>query len=586
MQSYRLFRRIRPYIELRRPLAAVGYLCALLAVVCSLVQPVLFSYLIDRVLIAGERSRIVPLLTLSMGLAVGYFAASLARAGIFRYLGVRHTLDLRERTLAHLRRIPLSEIERHGPGKYSALLGWDTAALGNFVNHVVVELVIQCFTIAGAVCMIFYMDYRMGVAALGCIAAIVFIPRLFQKPLARYAGQLRAHNEEIGTFLYETIQGSREIRAFGLEQWEARRNDKLYRHLISYSTRETLYRALSGQTGVFAVSAIIVFLYGFGSGQVLSGALSVGLLVAAVQYFYNLLQPLMTMNNLFGDLKQAEVSMERIELFMRIPPEPAALDGPRPEATCGEDAPYIGASGLRVSVDGVELIRGIDFAVRRGQTAAFVGRSGAGKTTLLKTICGLWPVADGRLHLEGRPHEQWTRADLTGKVGFVFQDAFLFAGTLLENIAIGNLSAEENEVYEAACQAGLRELIDGLPQGLHTRLDNQGFLLSGGQRQRVSIARAILKRPDILILDEPTSALDRETEAYVLNALRRLMEGKTTLVSTHKIETIRSADVICVMDGGRIVDSGTYEQLAKQCQLFRDVLAEARSARDPSRSTA
>lgn len=583
MQSYKLARRITPYIRPRLPLVLLGYGCALLAVVLNMTNPILFSVLIDRVLIEGKREWLVPLLALSVGLAIGSALLGTLRSIVFRYLGIRHTLDFRERVLAHMRRIPLPEIEKHGPGKFAPLLGWDTANLANYLNSVVVELVIQGLTMSVAVAMIFYMDWRLGIAALVSIPLLVMVPRLYRKPLSRAAGHIRTHNEEVGSFMFEAIQGSREIRAFGLEGWEAGRNEKLYRDLVASSTIEAGYRTLAGQSSGFAMSVVIVCLYGFGSGQVLNGELTIGLLVAAVQYFYNLLQPLLIMNNFYGDIKQAEVAMERIEHFFAIPAEPMAATPPSHAAASGSmekeerrerTLPSVISSRLNVSYDGIDLLQDVEFAVLPGQAAAFVGRSGAGKSTLFKALLGFMPIESGELVLADKPFGQWTRAELCRSVGAVFQETFIFIGTLHDNIALGDPSFSEEEVYEAACLAGLKTFVDSLPEGLHTRVDNQGFQLSGGQRQRMAIARVMLRKPDILILDEPTSALDRATEEQVLAALDELMKGKTTLVSTHRIETIRTADVIYVMDRGRIVDSGTHEELSTRSRYYRDLLKE------------
>jgi ABC-type multidrug transport system fused ATPase/permease subunit len=160
-------------------------------------------------------------------------------------LGILNTLDLRSVLLNHIRKIPLPDIEKHGPGKFTALMGWDTATMGNFLNHIIVELMTQWFTMVFAIIMIFYMDARLGFIALASMPVLFFIPRLFKKPTSRYVAHVRTHNEEVGTSLYESIQGSREIRAFGLEAWEEKRNSFLYKNLVNASTKETLFRVIS-----------------------------------------------------------------------------------------------------------------------------------------------------------------------------------------------------------------------------------------------------------------------------------------------------------------------------------------------------
>ncbi len=592
MQSFKLFMRLSPHIRIRWKLTGIAYVCAIASLALQLFQPFLLSYLIDDVLIAKNQKWLTIILALSIGFALLSVVLTIIRSGIFRYLGIQHTLDLRNALLAHLRKIPMTEIEKYGAGKFSALIGWDTATMGNFANHIVVELVKQWFAMIFSVVMIFYLDWHLGVISLLSIPILLLIPRLFNAPISRYVSRVRTHNEEVGTHLLESIQGSRDIRALGLESWEERRNETFYRHLVKASTGETLFSTLSGQTGTLAISAIIVLIYGIGSMQIISGALTVGMLVASIQYLNNALGPVQVMNDFFGELQKGEVAMERIEQFLDSPTESfavaagvstagvstsadapavaaASADGPPPQKACQS----VRCRGLNVRYDGADLLRGIDFMAKPGQITAFVGRSGSGKTTLFKALMGFMPVHSGELYLGQVPYERWSRSELSRHVGIVFQESFLFAGTLFENIAIGKWPATEEEVYEAACRASLQPLIDALPDGLHTRIDHQGFQLSGGQRQRVAIARAILKNPQILLLDEPTSALDRNTEAQVMDALKQRMKNKTMMVSTHRLSTMMSADVIYVMDQGAIVDSGTHAELLKRCDVYASLAA-------------
>ncbi|MGO4548861.1 ABC transporter ATP-binding protein [Paenibacillus sp. 2TAB23] len=565
MQSIRLFMRLTPYVRIRWPLTAAAYVCALSSLTCSLVQPYLFLMLIDRVLTGGERGLLAPLLLASGGLALGSVLLGTVQAAMFRYLGIRHTLDLREVILAHLRRLPMAEIERHGAGKYSALMGMDTATMGNFLNHVVKELLSQWYTLLFALAIIFYLDWQLALAALAVIPVLLAIPRMFRSLIMRHTGAVRAHNEEIGTYLYESIEGSREIRVHGLERWERERNEARYRNLVGASVKDTLYRVLSAHSGSLAVSGIVVVVYGFGSGRVLDGTMTIGMLVALVSYLNNALAPVQAMNHFVGELQGGEVAMKRIEEFLCSPEEPMPREGVAAEAK-GQPwlLPAVEAAGLTVLGGDQTILDGVDFALNEGQTAAFVGRSGSGKSTLFRAILGFMPVETGVIRLGGVPHAAWTREFLNRRIGVVFQESFLFAGSIRDNIAIGRLDATDEEIYEAACKAGLGPWIDSQPAGLATILGHRGDGLSGGQRQRVAIARVFLQRPEVLILDEPTSALDQGTEGQVLQSLAELMKGKTTLMSTHRLQTVEEADLIYVMEAGVVTDKGSHAELLKR----------------------
>jgi ABC-type multidrug transport system fused ATPase/permease subunit len=590
MQTYRLYRRLAPLINTRWKFTGLAYFCTIVGLVCMLLQPLIFSYLIDHVLLQGEFQHLPRLLLLSLGLTVIGLLMTVVRSAMFRFLNIRHTLDLRNVLTVHLRKIPLHQIEKEGTGKFAALFGWDTYNVAHFVNHITVELFIQSFIMLFAVGAMFFTDWRLGVVAALSIPFMLGLPKLFRKPLERYVGDVRTHNEEIGAHLHESIDGSREIRTLQLEEWERQRNEKMYGELVKSSTKETLFRILSGQIGTLPISFIILLVYWAGSHQVASSTLSVGMFVASVTYLNNALNPIQVMNHYFGEIMKSEVAMQRLEAFLStltdsedVADHAAAAREMKADvwaekldkAASPVPPPVMSFEQLHVSLDGSNILRDIHFSLKSGQMAAIVGRSGSGKSTLFRSVMGFMPIASGQINLDGIPLSQLSKDRLYSDVGMVFQEAFLFRGTLEENIRIGRLSATAEEVYEAACLANLKELVDSLPDGLQTKLDHRGFQLSGGQRQRVTIARMFLKKPKVLLLDEPTSALDRASESQVLTALRKLMEGQTTLIATHRLDTIATADIIYVMDGGSIVNCGTHEQLMNHSALYREIIHSA-----------
>jgi len=583
MDSVRMYFRLIRYVNPRWALTGLAFLLTFACLSMNLYQPFLISRFIDQVLIGRNDNLLVPLLGLSLLLALLSSVLSVAGFGIFRFLEARSTLDIRSVILRHIRKTPLAEIEKNGSGKYMALLGMDTATAAKFMNVTAVELLSQWFQMSVALIVIFVIDWHFGLVALAGIPVVMSIPRIYKRPIRDAVTKLRSHNEEIGSYLYESIQGSREIRTYGLEFWEEARNESLYKHLIGVSIREGTFRLLAGQTGLFTISAVIVLLYAFGSGQVLSGAVTVGTMIAAVQYIQSVLNPAQSINYRISDLLGSHVAMARIEEFLGSPVEASAAAGNsdsfRLIAAALEDGntdaartAFIACRDLMVSYDGTTILSGVNLTIGKGQFAAFVGRSGAGKSTLFKTLQGFMPIGAGTVSISGVPLDQWPRAAIVRDISSVSQDTFLFKGTLYENVAIGKLDATEEEVYQCLCEVDLKSFVDSLPQGIHTPLDNQGFQLSGGQRQRVVIARAIIKQPEILILDEPTSSLDRETEEQVLATIMRVMKGKTTLISTHRLDTILSADVICVMENGAVVDCGNHGELVQRSSTYTHLI--------------
>ncbi|CAH0119658.1 Putative multidrug export ATP-binding/permease protein [Paenibacillus sp. CECT 9249] len=575
MQSIRMYRRLIQYMNPRRGLTVLAFLLNLLGLALGLIQPFLVSRFIDQVLIDKKMDLLLPILSLSIGLSLAAAAFTVIGFSIFRYLEARTTLDLRNVVLRHIRKIPIPEIEKTGPGKYMALMGMDTATASKFMNVTVIDLCILWSQMLFSFVIVFMLDWRLGVIAAISIPVVMAIPRLYSKPIRWAVGNLRTHNEEIGSYLYESIQGSREIRSFGLEAWEEQRNEIIYKDLIKVSVKEGMFRQLSGQTGTFFIALFVVLVYGFGSGQAMSGALSVGLIIASANYINAALNPIQRMNYLVSDLLGSEVAMGRIEAFLQTPAETASTIESGiavVEESVREHEPLIESKDLSVSYDGVPILTGLNLAIRQGQMAAFVGKSGSGKSTLFKTVQGFMPIASGNLSINRIPLELWPRNEIARKISYVSQETFLFKGTLFENVALGKLDAAEDEVYRALCEVDLKSFVDSLPHGIHTQIDNQGSRLSGGQRQRLAIARALIGNPDILILDEPTSALDRQTELQVLSNIRKAMKGKTILISTHRLESIRSADLIYVLEHGTVRDSGGHDELMKRSKLYAQMV--------------
>ncbi|UJF31869.1 ABC transporter ATP-binding protein [Paenibacillus hexagrammi] len=559
---------MRTYQKVRWSQTVAVFLLSFLSLGLNLYQPYLLSRFIDRVLIKGQHELMLPILSAYLGIVLVSVVLTILQQTVSRYLEINQILDLRGAVLRHLRKIPITEIEKNGTGKYLEFMGNDTSAVASFFVFIFVEFLTLYLQMVAAVVILFFMDWRLGAIALISIPVTLCVPRLLRAPLKTAAENIRTHNQEIGSYLVQSINGSREIRAYGLEEWEQRRNRHMYKGLIRASTFEGLFRHVTGQSGILIISITVTLLYGLGSKQVAIGTITVGMMIASIQYIYTALQPIQAINQLYGHLINSEVAMSRLDKFLNSPVENAAQMETREVPHPIHQEAVVSARNLSVSYDGIPLLKGIDLDIGRGQLAVLVGRSGSGKTTLFRVLLGFMPIESGELYMNGLSHSHWSRPMLAKHIGVVFQENFLFTGTLFENVALGRPGVSEQDVYRALCEVDLKEYVDSLPDGVHTHLDHQGFQLSGGQRQRVAIARACLKKPDILILDEPTSALDRHSEEQVLRSLRKMMWQKTTIISTHRLDTIMAADVIYVMEKGKIIDRGTHEQLMERCKSY------------------
>jgi len=571
MISHRLFQRISSLVHHRKLLLLAAYSCRILGLLSMAVQPLLFSYLIDHVLIGREEDKLVSIIMISASLFTFCMIMNVSSSGIFRNLDIRYTLDIRESIIRHIRKMPVHVIEKDGVGKYAALVGMDPAVVAQFLTNILVEVASQYIMLLFGLIFLFSINWVLGVVAVLSIPVIIILPIIFRKPLIRYSQQIRSHNEEVGSIIIEHIEGSREIRAFGLEQWEKNKNKKVYSHLIKASTLDTIFGALSSQVGTLFISFIILAVYVYSSGEILHGTMTLGGLVASVGYLNNVLSPVLAASSLYGQVMQSEVAVSRIEEFLEMPIEThqSMKDVTETdERNRGGQEPILRVNGLNVSGEAKPILQNIDFQASTGQMVALVGHSGSGKTTLLKTLMGLTPIETGSIYLNNRSLGELSRAEINHTIGMAFQEAYLFKGTLFENIQLAKLDATEEEVIEAARMADLGRLISDLPNGIHTELDYKGGHLSGGERQRIALARVFLHKPPIILLDEPTSAVDTKTEMEIFETIKRLKQQCTVILSTHRLDSIVDADCIYLLKDGQVAEKGNYQQLMDQSGLF------------------
>jgi ATP-binding cassette subfamily B protein len=409
------------------------------------------------------------------------------------------------------------------------------------------------------------------------LAAIALAPMPFVIWVAfRYGRRNRPASQEVQQRIAEltaeaeeNVSGVRVVKAFAQEERQLRRFDHAVRRVFDQSMVSTKLRAFYNpfigflpQLGLAAVLLV-------GGRQAINGTITIGEFVAFYGYVLMLAGPMRMLGVSLGMAQRAVASGARVfEILDR-----------RPEMTSPDDAQPLPQGGGRVELrdvtfayDGAEpVLRSVDLDVEAGRTVAVLGATGSGKTTLVNLIPRLYDVTSGSVLVDGADVREVDLASLRGEIALVSDDAFLFSATLRENIAYANAGASDEEVRDAGRRAGLDEFVDELEDGYETLVGERGLTLSGGQRQRVAIARALLAKPRILILDDATSSVDATTESRIKDALREVMDGRTTFVIAHRLSTIALADEIVVLDEGRVTARGTHEQLLEDSELYREI---------------
>jgi ATP-binding cassette subfamily B protein len=550
-----LFGLLRPY----RGRVLVTGVALVVATAASLAPPYLAGQAIDRGIQTGDVSaldRIVGFFVLS---AVLYWAASYTQTYLVGWVGQRALQDLREQIYTHLQGMSIGFFTRNKPGVLISRLTNDVEALDTLVTDGVVTLVSSTLTLFGVVVILLFLDVPLA------LVTFVTFPLLAVASVAfRIAstGAYRLTREKIANitaYLQETLSGVRVVRSFAQEPRHMRRMSALNEENRA-ANMTTVYLNAAYFPAVELLSAIgtaVILLYG--GYRAIRGDVEIGVLVAFVGYLNAFFDPIQQISQLYTTYQQGMAALDKI--FDLLETEPDMVDRP--------DALDPGAIRGEIELEGVSFSYGdddlalddVDLKIEAGQTVALVGETGAGKSTFAKLVARFYDPQRGRVLVDGHDLRDVSSKALRSQLGIVPQEGFLFSGTVRENIAFGRPEASEEEIRQAAATVGATAFIERLRDGFDTEVGERGVHLSAGQRQLIAFARALLAEPRILILDEATSNVDVQTERVIERGLERLLLGRTAIVIAHRLSTIRRAGRIVVLEHGRIVETGTHEEL-------------------------
>ncbi|MEU4897673.1 ABC transporter ATP-binding protein [Streptomyces sp. NPDC044780] len=491
-----------------------------------------------------------------------YAAASLlnlVQARVATAVVQRAVFRLREDVEHKLARLPLSYFDRQSRGEVLSRATNDIDNIQQTLQQTLSQIMASLLTIVGVLAMMFWISPLLALVALVTVPVSVWVTtRIGKRAQPQFVAQwkttgtLNAHVEEMYT-------GHSLVKVFGREKESARefreQNDKLY----EAGFRAQFISGLIQPAMMFIGNLNYVLVAVVGGLRVATGALSIGDVQAFVQYSRQFSQPLTQVASMANLVQSGVASAERVFELLDAPEQSAEpVDARRPEAVRGRVA--FEQVSFRYQPD-KPLIDGLSLSVRPGQTVAIVGPTGAGKTTLVNLLMRFYEVSGGRITLDGVDIAQMTREELRSHIGMVLQDTWLFGGTIAENIAYGAREASFEEIVAAAKATYVDRFVRMLPDGYDTVIDEEGSNVSAGEKQLITIARAFLSEPSILVLDEATSSVDTRTEVLIQRAMASLRSGRTSFVIAHRLSTIRDADVILVMEAGRIVEQGSHETL-------------------------
>ncbi len=572
----RLIGYLRPY---RGPvLFALSLTIAVTAL--EVVLPKLFQLGVDHY-IDPVASGKLPFSAGSRGLTfiAAWYVGALLFGFLFQYLQVRvmqrvgqETMyDMRREIFAHLQRLPMSFYDRSPVGRLVTRVTTDVDALNDLFAAGVVAMLNDFVLLFALIGLLLYFNWRLALATLSTLPFMILLTLVFRNWVRDANRRIRVAIARINAFLQEHISGMAVVQLFNREATMATEFEGYNRtHMEAYKDSIAAYALFYPGIEFLSMSAIAL-LWWFGGLRVIRGALDIGILIMFMQYAQRFFRPIQDLSDKFNVLQTAMAASERIFRLLEEP-VPAGDSGtirlPNPRGEIEFRDVWFAYTGGSQPNDADWVLRGVSFRVEPGQTVAVVGHTGAGKTTVIQLLLRFYDVQRGRILLDGRDIRDYNVQDLRAQFGIVLQDPFLFLGTIESNIRLGSPGVQPEDVPRAAREVGLFPLLDSLPAGLATPVNERGATLSVGQRQLISFARALAHNPRFLILDEATSSVDTKTELLIREALDHLLEGRTAIVIAHRLSTIQHADRILVFHKGRLREQGSHQELLAEHGIY------------------
>ncbi|GBD66700.1 ABC transporter ATP-binding protein/permease [Tetragenococcus halophilus] len=519
----------------------------------------------DPINFAYIKQTVIAIVLIGIGYGGSQLAAGLLMTGVVQ----SSMKDLRKDISHKINRLPVSYFDTHQQGNVFSRVTNDVDVVSGALQQSLVQLVNAFLSIVLSVSMMFYINVYMALAAVLMIPASYFISRFVISKSQKYFNGMQNSLGEMNGFVQEHMTGFNVIKLFGREHETSENFRKVNR-----SVKENGFKAqfISGlmmplvQSTAYLTYIVIAV---FGSLNVLSGVIVVGQLQAFIQYIWQVSQPMGNITQLSAMLQSASASSRRVFEVLDEEEEKASENEVALPAYVQGDVEF---DHVYFSYKQNEpLIEDLNLSVKAGQTVAIVGPTGAGKTTIINLLMRFYDVDDGAIKIDGIDTKEMNRSDVRSLFGMVLQDAWLYGGTIADNIRFGKLDATDYEVVDAAKTANVDHFIRTIPEGYDMEIASEGDNVSLGQKQLLTIARAIISDPEILILDEATSSVDTRLEALIQRAMDQVMKGRTSFVIAHRLSTIRDADLILVMDHGSIIEQGTHDTLLAKNGFYAEL---------------
>ncbi|MFI9566133.1 ABC transporter ATP-binding protein [Streptomyces rishiriensis] len=555
-----IFRRFWPYTRGGRRWLLLLMAFCVLGPALDAAEIWLFKFVVDEVLVQRDLSPFLPIALAYVGLSLTSGVVSFADDVTTTWVGERFLLALRSDVFRHVQCLSLGFFERRRLGDLLARVTGDVDAVETFLLSGVAQALWYVMRLGIFLGMLFYLSWDLTLFALVIVPLFWFLARYFSRLVKAASRERRRRSGSVSAVAEEVLGNIVLVQAYNRQEWEQRRfqRENLGRYRATMAS--TRIRAVFGPLVDLVEVSGALLVMGLGTWQLARGRLTLGELLVFLALLSKLYSPIRGMSHLTNTFYAASAAAERIIELLDQRPQVRAVPAPMP---LGRARGQVEFDSVRFTYPGIDrpALCDVSLCVEPGQTLALVGASGAGKSTVAKLVLRFYDPEHGAVRLDGTDLRNLRPTDVRDNVAVVLQETLVLHGTVRENILYGRPDASEREVVAAARAADAHDFVSGLPEGYDTVVGQRGRLLSGGQRQRLAIARAMIRDAPVLILDEPTTGLDLESGRRVMEPLRRLMAGRTTIVISHNLLTVRDATQIVVLDRGRVAERGTHDDL-------------------------